>query len=245
MANPTYNELARRYGLEPIPESVSRLTQLVTKQDAELDEIARVIAKDPALTRRLLRAANPSARDESEYTVDSPEQALMRNGVGCALLLAMGTPLANALIKTFKTMLDWKLESIDPNDTDTLSGRQLQSTIGFSGRAAGEVRLRLSQDSAAAIAARVFGAQPGEITDPAEINDALGELVNIMTGNFKSNLSDAGLGCRLQPPVVKETDDSEEASHGSNFFVEHFTFRADNLLLLVELMVDPWSGENA
>jgi hypothetical protein len=37
----------------------------------------------------------------------------MRNGIGCALLLAMGTPLSLALIKTFQTMLSLKLESVD------------------------------------------------------------------------------------------------------------------------------------
>ena len=64
-----YNEVAARYGLEPVPESVIRLTQLVAEQDADLDKIAKVIEQDKALTARLLRAANPRADDEEDYGI--------------------------------------------------------------------------------------------------------------------------------------------------------------------------------
>ena len=47
MAQPTvsYNDLAKQYGLSATPESVVRLTQLVSKQDADMDESA-VFARD-------------------------------------------------------------------------------------------------------------------------------------------------------------------------------------------------------
>src|ERR1022692_1431686 len=114
MPEPSFNELARLYGLDPVPESVARLTQLVARQDADLGEIAKVISQGPAITQRLLRAANPRAKHEDDYTVCTVEDAVMRNGVGCVLLLAMGSPLSIALVKTFKTMLDQKLESLNP-----------------------------------------------------------------------------------------------------------------------------------
>jgi HD-like signal output (HDOD) protein len=37
-----------RYGFAPKPESASRLTQFVARQDCDVDEIVRVIEKDPA-----------------------------------------------------------------------------------------------------------------------------------------------------------------------------------------------------
>src|ERR1035438_7135864 len=101
----SYQELSRRYGFAPKPESASRLTQLVSRQDSDLDEIAKVIDKDPVLRKRLLRVANPDAENEIEYAVETVEDALMRTGMGCVLVLAMGTPLALALTKTFLTML--------------------------------------------------------------------------------------------------------------------------------------------
>ena len=88
----TYNEAARLYGLAATPESVLRLTQLVSRQDAELDEAAALITSDPALRRRMLRLANPRAKSEADYTIETVEQALMRNGIGCALLIPKGAP---------------------------------------------------------------------------------------------------------------------------------------------------------
>ena len=92
-----YNELVERYGLEAMPESVARLTKLVSRQDADIDQLARVIKTDKLLTQRLLRAANPSAKSDAEMEIDDVESALMRTGVGCALVLAMGAPLTLAL----------------------------------------------------------------------------------------------------------------------------------------------------
>jgi len=235
-----YRELARRYGLSAIPESVSRLTQLVARQDCCVDEIVRVIEKDPALSARLLRVANPRAADESEYTVNSVDEALMRHGIGCALLLAMGTPLSLALVKTFHTMLSLKLEPVDVHQLDGLVGSHMHCSIGFAGKVTGRVHLRMSCDSATAIAAGILGLQPAEVTGEDEIRDAAGELLNIMTGNFKSNLCDAGLDCRLQPPEVGMTADLETRLEPGGG-LERLAFRAGQIEIFVEVTANPWS----
>ncbi len=235
-----YKELARRYGLASVPESVTRLTQLVARQDSCVDEIVRVIEKDPGLSARLLRVANPRADDESEYTVGTVEAALMRNGIGCALLLAMGTPLSLALIKTFQTMLGMKLESVDVHQLDRLAGAHMRCSIGFAGKVVGHVYLRMSSASAKAIAAAILGLKPEELTDPDEIRDAAGELLNIMTGNFKSNLCDAGLDCKLQPPKVGMTDDvSTPVEPGGG--LERLAFRTGEIEIFVEVTANPWA----
>src|SRR5581483_5537228 len=109
-----YQELAKRYGFAPVPDSVMRLTELVARQEADLDLISKAITKEAALTARLLRAANPRAETEADYQITNVEEALMRIGIGCVLLLAMGTPLSLALVKTFQTMLAMKLENVHP-----------------------------------------------------------------------------------------------------------------------------------
>jgi chemotaxis protein CheX len=234
-----YKELARRYGIAATPESVSRLTQIVARQDCCVDEIVRVIEKDPGLSSRLLRVANPHAADESEYTVGTVDEAIMRNGIGSALLLAMGTPLSLALIKTFQTMLSLKLESVDLHQLDSLSGQHMLGSIGFAGKVTGHVYLRMSSASAKAIAAGILGLEPGEL-GPDEIRDAAGELLNIMTGNFKSNLCDAGLDCKLQPPKVGLTDDYfTPIEPGSG--LERLAFRADQIQIFVEVTANPWA----
>jgi CheY-specific phosphatase CheX len=238
--NNQYRELARRYGIAPASENVSRLTQLIARQDSDVDEIVRVIEKDPALSARLLRVANPRADDESEYTVGTVDQAIMRNGIGCALLLAMGTPLSLALIKTFQTMLSLNLESVDTHQLDSLSGMHVRCSIGFAGKVTGHIYLRMSSDSARAIAAGILGIKPEELEGNAEIRDAAGELLNIMTGNFKSNLCDAGLDCKLQPPEVGMTEDlSTPTEPGGG--LERLAFRADKIQIFVDVSANPWS----
>jgi len=241
MENPVaYRDLARRYGFAPTPESVSRLTQLVARQDSDIDEIAKVIDKEPALRARLLRVANPDAENEAEYAVDNVGDALMRNGVGCALVLAMGTPLSLALTKTFQTMLSLKLESIDPHAGTPLDGEHILGTIGFSGKANGSVYMRMSITSAREIAAGIFGSIPDEITDLNEIKDTTGELLNIMTGNFKSNLCDAGLDCKLQPPSVDRSEDLHTPVVPGGG-MERMAFRSGKILLYVDVTVNPWN----
>jgi CheY-specific phosphatase CheX len=234
-----YKELARRYGIAAAPESVSRLTQLVARQDACVDEIVRVIEKDPGLSARLLRVANPRAADESEYTVGTVDEALMRNGIGCALLLAMGTPLSLALTKTFQTMLSLTLESVDTHHLDSLTGMHMRGSIGFAGKVTGHVYLRMSSASAKAIAAGILGLQPEEL-GADEIRDAAGELLNIMTGNFKSNLCDAGLDCKLQPPRVGMTEDFDTPVEPGGG-LERLAFRAGKIEIFVEVTANPWS----
>ena len=235
-----YFDIARRYGLPPVPEGVSRLTQLVARQDCCVEEIVRVIQKDPALSDRLLRVANPRAVNKSEYTIETVEEALMRNGLGCALLLAMGTPLSLALVKTFQTMLSLKLESVDPRQIEGIVGSHMRCGIGFSGRVTGHVYLRMSQLSARTIAAAILGLKPEELNDNDEIRDAAGELLNIMTGNFKSILCDAGLNCKLEPPKVGMTDDCTTPLE-PGVGLERLAFRAGNIEIFVEVTANPWA----
>jgi len=237
-----YQDLARRYGFAPKLESASRLTQLVARQDSDVDEIVKVIDKDPALRKRLLRVANPDAENEVEYSVETVEEALLRNGVGCAMVLAMGTPLAMALVKTFQTMLSSKLDNIDRNEAEALDGEHLLGTIEFSGKVVGHVYLRMSLDSARRIAAGILGLQPEELGSNDEITDTAGELLNIMTGNFKSNLCDAGLDCKLHPPKVSiSTDLHTPTPPGGG--LERMSFRSDKIQLFVDVAANPWNDD--
>ena len=235
----SYNDLARKYGFAPTPESVQRLTQLIARQDADVEEISRLISKDPGLRARLLRVANPEAESESCYTIETVDEALMRNGIGCALLLAMGTPLSVALTKAFQTMVLLKLESIDPRAAVPLEGEHVLGTIGFSGKALGRVYLRMSVASARKIVSAIIGLEPKDLDDEV-IKDTVGEVLNIMTGNFKSNLCDAGLDCKLTPPLVEHSTDLETPTVPGGG-LERMAFRAGEITLFVDVTVNPWS----
>jgi CheY-specific phosphatase CheX len=236
-----YDALAKRYGFAPAPESVMRLTKLVADQYADLDEIARVIEGDRNLTTRLLRVANHNAVCEAEYTVDSVEQAIMRNGIGIALILAMGTPLSLALQKAFQTMASLKLDQFPAHQLTGVNGEHMRGRIGFAGKVTGHVYLRMTLPSSRAVAAAIFGSKPEDMNNTDEIRDAIGELLNIMTGNFKSNLCDAGLECKLTPPEVGITDDYDTPIEQGGC-IERMAFRAGNIHPFIEVTANPWAG---
>ena len=237
-----YQELAERYGLEPLPESVLQLSRLVATQEADLDEMARIISQDAALACRLVRAADPHAKSEPDCGVDVVKASLMRTGIGCVLLLAMCAPLTFALVKTFHTMLGAEIVRIPFDAAQPVAGEHLLCIIGFSGKAEGKVTLRLSPDSARRVAAAMLRIEPGKITRDAEINDAIGELLNVVAGNLNSNLCDAGLDCQLHTPSVSRARAFEiESVSGGGW--ERAVFHAPGILLFVDLTVNPWGGK--
>lgn len=64
--NATAKQIATTNGFEDLPANVRSLTDLVSRQDAPLQDIAKIICGDANLTRRLLEAANPRATCEED-----------------------------------------------------------------------------------------------------------------------------------------------------------------------------------
>jgi chemotaxis protein CheX len=235
--NATAEQIASTIGLQAIPENVRRLTDLVSRQDAPMQDITKLICQDKELTGRLLRAANPRASSEDEYVVTSVDAALMRAGVGCALLLAMSDPLIRAVKRTFETMIGADLKDVAAGILVPLEKEHVIGEVAFEGKATGCVNLRLSPTSAGAVAATVLGF---ETEDPADVNDVIGELSNMVVGNFKSNLCDAGLSCKLNPPKIGRTNEFKLRASGGGL-AERTGFRAPDIEIFVDILVNPWN----
>jgi HD-like signal output (HDOD) protein len=75
--------------LDPLPASSARLSQILSKEDWSLDEIAKTVALDQALTGRILRAAN-SASSGSQQRISSASNAVMRLGPSLVLSISLG-----------------------------------------------------------------------------------------------------------------------------------------------------------
>lgn len=232
------DDFAKRCGLESVPESVRRLGLLVSRPDATTEDVAKLIAQDKGFTARLLRAANPRADCEEDYGCTTVEDALQRTGMGIVLLVAMYDPLLTAVQKTFHTMLGAELKMMDAA-TLPFEGDHILCEIAFTGKATGTAALRLTLPTALQVAARVLGMPAAELTDQSVINDVIGELSNMVVGNFKSNLCDAGLNCKLTPPDIKRTRDLLLRNDSGNL-AERIGFHAADLNLFVDLNVNPW-----
>lgn len=237
MAAPT-EDIAKQYGLESIPESVKRLGVLVSRPEATTEEVAKLLSQDKDLTAKLLRAANPRAESEEDYGCTTVEDALQRTGMGAVLLIAMHDPLLRAVQRTFKTMLQVDLAMHQANAL-AFEGEHVLCEIGFSGRATGAAGLRLTQATSMEIAARVLRMPAGEMTDPLVIDDVIGEVSNMVVGNFKSNLCDAGLKCKLSPPVISRIEDFD-LRRPDDSLAARIGFQAPDLDLFVDLHVNPW-----
>jgi chemotaxis protein CheX len=84
-----------------------------------------------------------------------------------------------------------------PQRPASLSG--VTGSVSLSGKASGIVYTGFSQRLAAAVTVRMLG---GESPREEEVSDVVGEFTNMITGNLKSQLCDAGYPCQLSIPTV-------------------------------------------
>lgn len=238
--NPNAEEIAKQFGLESLPESVKRLTQMVAKRDGNADDFAKLIEQDAQLSARIIRAANPRAKTPEDYTFTTVEEALQRTGMSSALLLAMSEPLLRAVARTFKTMLNIDLKAMGPKDVDPFEDEHVLGEVSFSGKASGFVDLRLPNRAVPLIGERLLGLSPADLKDYSVANDVVGELCNMIVGNFKSNLCDAGLSCKLAAPKIVRTSQFKLriVDGGTS---ERQGFRAAELDFFADLSVNPWN----
>ena len=232
--------VVRRFGLEPIPESVMRLTSLIARQNADLEAIARVIKQDPMLTARLLRLTQRPGKSEQPPDESAVETALMRSGLGLVFLLAMGDLLMRALIKTFNVMLAIQFELINPRTVAPIDEEHMLCEIGFWGKAVGQIQLRLTEKTGRILAARMLGVTPESLSSSGEKDDAVNELGNMVAGNFLSNLADAGLSCKMTVPKVYRSSEFAIRSVPRGI-CERMAFRSPEAKLFLDISVNPWN----
>ena len=79
--------------LEPLPASVSRLAQLLVKDDWSIRDAEEIISFDQTLTARLLCLAN-SAASGSRREIATIQDALVRMGTGVVLSMATGSSIS-------------------------------------------------------------------------------------------------------------------------------------------------------
>ena len=106
--------------------------------------------------------------------------------------------LQQAIREVFELMLAYSLQvpSVPPSD----QGLDITAMVGLAGELCGILTVRCSTQTAARMAARMLGTDL-ETAGP-EKWDAMGEICNLVAGNFKHKIPGLGDGCMLSPPVV-------------------------------------------
>jgi chemotaxis protein CheX len=99
--------------------------------------------------------------------------------------------------EVFETMLASQLTTPANPPTATLN---VTAMVGLAGMLCGMVTVRCQEKTAALVAAKMLGMEVDQVGP--EIPDALGEVCNMVAGNFKNKISGLGDGCMLSPPSV-------------------------------------------
>lgn len=103
----------------------------------------------------------------------------------------------------FKMMFDFDIQAndlpADPCPPSQLDERT--AIVGFSGAMRGSCQIRISVAAAKSIASAMLGGVPIDDDDDS-INDALGELCNMLAGGWKNGVPSLSSACALSPPTI-------------------------------------------
>ncbi|HEY1265162.1 MAG TPA: chemotaxis protein CheX [Terriglobales bacterium] len=123
----------------------------------------------------------------------SANQILARDGAPESWLPLMEL----AVREVFEIMLGSALEPLtDPNPVNC----EFTAMVGLAGQLCGVVTMRCTAQSAILMTSRMLNVDPKEAEK--QVWDALGEIANMIAGNFKNKLTGMGSGCMLSVPTV-------------------------------------------
>lgn len=99
--------------------------------------------------------------------------------------------------EVFELMLGCQLTPpANPENAPT----EVTAMVGLAGQLCGVLGIRCGGKAAALMASKMLGVEPDKIGP--EISDALGEICNMVAGNFKNKIAGLAEGCMLSPPTV-------------------------------------------
>ncbi len=109
--------------------------------------------------------------------------------------------LADSVIEVFSKIVSIQLNR-NPveRSEDEVRQSQIMGMVGLAGRSMGIVSLHCSPKMAMTIASRMLGAEVTRVADEAK--DAIGEVTNMVAGNFKTRMSRGGQMFDLSVPTV-------------------------------------------
>jgi CheY-specific phosphatase CheX len=237
---PQINELRKRYSLAPVPSNVEKIAGIVDgREKATMQQITRIFDGDIQMSQRLMIAAYPKVAMRETATV---QMATSRLGLNRVVQMLVGDLLTQAVVETFQTMVSIPLETDNGAKFPPARDGQLMGSVKFKGKANGEVTLAFSPFLGVLMTAQVLGGNIDDKYEQEVINDAVGEIVNIITGNLQSRLCDAGLTSEVSLPEVKiqTVFPTVTVLGGSS---ERFYFRFGTYYLGVNLCIAPFGNE--
>ncbi len=103
----------------------------------------------------------------------------------------------------FKLMFDLDIKAIELSGPVLYAPELDERTaiVGFSGSMRGSCQIRIGSHAACSIASAMLGGVPIDEEDDS-VNDALGELCNMLAGGWKNGIPGLSSQCAISPPTV-------------------------------------------
>jgi chemotaxis protein CheX len=144
------------------------------------------------------------------------------------------TFLRGATQEVFDTMLSMTLA--ETNAADFSATSRIVGSVSLAGSVSGTVNIHVSDPFACQITANMLGMEPDEIESDEEVHDVIGELSNMIGGDLKSRLCDAGFDCELSIPSITSGKDFNIESKGWAVN-EAVCFQYENHVALIEAFI--------
>lgn len=152
--------------------------------------------------------------------------------------------IRSAVEEVFDTMLSTKVEREPSGDAGAVTGAQVVGSVCFIGQLSGVVCIWTCPEHAERITCQLLGLGDTDERTDEMINDAFGEVTNMVGGHFKSRLTDRGYPCRLSiPSIVRGSQLVIESVTDTQRMVAHF--RCGKYPLMVELIIKTTNSNGA
>jgi chemotaxis protein CheX len=133
--------------------------------------------------------------------------------------------------EVFELMLG---STLTTQETVAEGGLSITSMVGLAGKLCGVMSVRCGPEAAMKMTSRMLGVDVNHAGP--EMSDALGEVCNMVAGNFKNKISSLGDGCMLSVPTVIIGSDYSVRSLADSPAVQ-VSFLFENLPIVISLQM--------
>lgn len=144
--------------------------------------------------------------------------------------------LKPAVAEVFSTMLKMDAQLVPSVEQELNHKTQVIGSIGLTGKVSAVVFLMMTENLAHSVTSKLLGLSPHEIDGPELINDAVGELTNMIVGYTKTRLCDMGMSCAMTPPSVIRGTEMKVAG-GSHSVTQKLSFQCQKNGITIQVII--------
>lgn len=144
--------------------------------------------------------------------------------------------IADSVVDLFETMLSLEITPVASPGAPPLAGDRVIGSLSFAGHILGSINLQVTDHFARTMTAAMLGMEVDEIESAEEVKDVIREACNIIGGNLKTAIENAGIACAISTPSITIGDDFQVETISADRY-EHLVFECGEHHLAVELAI--------